>query len=357
MANPTFTPELILETIEAMHLEGVKINLRTIHKRLGGGSFSSISPVLKQWRNEQKPDDHGIPDVPENVRNIMDKTVQILWQATWQAMAESESSELCAVKDDMLQRDIDHEVLESDYLNQQNRIEELERAVETGAAMLTKTTTDLIDVRCLLAAEQEKSLSTQVLLTQQQQSRDAVLVELATEREKLAALQERFQSLMQELDKVKEINADLAEKNTCLKELIDEQKQELNESIQAMSQADIRLAGVSSDLIVCREERDALANELSQKNELLDEQSQKYQELQLVNAQQKKQLKELEKTVSSEKQQAKEIEADLKEMKSTLKVEQEANRIARESIESMCNSRIEAAQRECELLRTQLQKN
>lgn len=362
MAKAVATPEQIREAIHSMQLGGLKINLRTLHKYLGGGSFSSITPVLKQWRDEQQPVQQQIPELPDSFRGVMDKTIQSLWQATWQAMSDSESSELCALKDEMRQRDIDHELLESDYLNQQLAFEEVERALEVSSNLLAERQLELIELRCELTAEkeklnaeQEKTQQITLLLKQQQDSRDVVLVGLATEKEKIASLLDKYHNLEQELVLERNERSVLVSENANLKEQIKLKDNELNEFTQSLSQADIRLAEVSGELIVCRENLDNHLNELTEKNEKLDGLNQKYQELQLRCAQQKKQLKETESIVVTEQQHAKELAAELRRMETALTVEQEANRISQSSIERMCNARIEEMARELQQLREQLQ--
>ncbi len=308
----------ILVAIETMQAQGEKINMRTIHRFLGGGSFSTIGPVLKQWRSEQKPPENKQPDMPDSVRLVMEKMTLSMWQATWQAMAESESSELCAIKDEMQQREIDREVLEFDFINLQNELNEAHDALEREREGSNQLRDELTNVKCDLAAEKERCTHLQ------KQS-------------------EQLQTLMTELN---EQLAQIREQNAALKTALSEKDNELNELQQSMSQADIRLAGISSELYVCRDERDALRVDIERKNELLDEQSQAQQELKLAVAQYKKAAKEAEKQLLLEQEKQQELTDSLSKLNNELSVEREANRISQESIERMCNNRLVEVQKE-----------
>ncbi len=48
------TKDQIIEAAEALKSAGVNPSMAAVRERLGGGSFATISPVLREWRESQE---------------------------------------------------------------------------------------------------------------------------------------------------------------------------------------------------------------------------------------------------------------------------------------------------------------
>lgn len=65
-----------------------------IREHLGGGSIADISPVMREWRQEQRKQVRAVLTLPENVRAAADRFVSQLWES-----ADSEASKaISAIK-------------------------------------------------------------------------------------------------------------------------------------------------------------------------------------------------------------------------------------------------------------------
>lgn len=65
----------ILATIRALEAEDEKVTIEAIRSRLGGGSFSTIQPVLKRWRNQSAQN----LVAPQEIQNIMRDVADQIW--------------------------------------------------------------------------------------------------------------------------------------------------------------------------------------------------------------------------------------------------------------------------------------
>lgn len=72
--------EAILEVAEQLLARhGSVPTVEAVREALGGGSFSTISPVLREWRNQQRITSVTAGDIPPKVKEALEQASAALW--------------------------------------------------------------------------------------------------------------------------------------------------------------------------------------------------------------------------------------------------------------------------------------
>ncbi|CAG0940523.1 hypothetical protein BROC_01068 [Candidatus Brocadiaceae bacterium] len=126
--------EQIFSICDRLNQLGVKPTAQRVRDELGGGSFSTISPILKEWRDSQSRAE-SVPDIPPEAQNAVYQATALLWKIATDHQAEAINAvrqecnrieqEAIAERDEAL-REI--EVLEK-------RVRELELAMKEKASL------------------------------------------------------------------------------------------------------------------------------------------------------------------------------------------------------------------------------
>lgn len=92
----TITEEKIIETAERLAAEGKNPTQVTVRAALGGGSFATIGPVLKAWKDSQK-EDHALAEI--QVPDAITERLEQLQGAIWQAAVDEAERRLTAERE------------------------------------------------------------------------------------------------------------------------------------------------------------------------------------------------------------------------------------------------------------------
>lgn len=181
------TIEQVTAAADALIAEGQKPTLANIRAALGGGSFSTISPLLKQWRESHREEAATTPiadPAPDEITEQVQSMAGHIWQAAMQlanARLQQERETLEATRL-AIEAERDEAAELADQVNG-----ELERV--TGEAEALKASLEAVNVD--LAKSQEQSQLQAVQLAEQRQATKDVETELqATEqhRDELRAM-------------------------------------------------------------------------------------------------------------------------------------------------------------------------
>lgn len=72
----------IIAICDKMAEQGVKPTLERVRDELGSGSFSTINPILKQWKENQSANDIATSiDLPIEIAAIGEKATAMIWKA------------------------------------------------------------------------------------------------------------------------------------------------------------------------------------------------------------------------------------------------------------------------------------
>ena len=156
----TAQPEIqdrILTTANALVAEGIANPTNAqVRARLGGGSLSHISPVMRQWRTSRQAVTHA-PAMPEELKTVLDSALSQLWsqanRIATQAVAHYRQEAQDALDTASGERD---EAL-AEVTRLEGQVAELKTAVAGKDQALEKCNTELEATRsdhARLAAEQ-----------------------------------------------------------------------------------------------------------------------------------------------------------------------------------------------------------
>jgi len=90
------TEERIIEVAEKLEAEGVNPTQVTVREALGGGSFATIGPVLKRWK-ESKKEEGQLAEI--RVPEAITERLEALQGAVWQAAVEEADRRLIAERE------------------------------------------------------------------------------------------------------------------------------------------------------------------------------------------------------------------------------------------------------------------
>jgi chromosome segregation ATPase len=92
----TITVEKIIETAERLKNEGKNPTQVTVREALGGGSFATIGPVLKSWKDGLK-EDHALAEI--QVPAAITERLEQLQGAVWQSAVDEAERRLTAERE------------------------------------------------------------------------------------------------------------------------------------------------------------------------------------------------------------------------------------------------------------------
>jgi Plasmid replication region DNA-binding N-term len=169
MARLGLTDADIQLAIQALEAEGVPLTVSTIRSRLGSGSFSTISAVLRRHRDERDRSIRAVvPELPQPILGMFEQ----LWAEAYRradAIADAERQSHAQEK----------AVWEKAAAEMQTEIERLEKAMADNVAQIEEVRTALAaKTQALQGAELEKVRFEAALTgaqTELQQARDSSL--------------------------------------------------------------------------------------------------------------------------------------------------------------------------------------
>jgi|GEM_PF-3283451 len=80
--------ERIIEAATQLQASGKKPTMEAIREVMGGGSFATISPVLRNWRESQDQQQVVTVEMPNDIKAIFDKSALELWKGLASLTAE-----------------------------------------------------------------------------------------------------------------------------------------------------------------------------------------------------------------------------------------------------------------------------
>ena len=73
------TKELVIDAAETLITEGVNPTLDAVRNKLGSGSFTTISPLLRDWREARESSKVIKVEMPSDITAALDKFGSQLW--------------------------------------------------------------------------------------------------------------------------------------------------------------------------------------------------------------------------------------------------------------------------------------
>jgi len=151
----TITEEKIIETAEALKAAGKNPTQVTVREALGGGSFATIGPALKRWKDGQK-EEHALAEI--QVPQAVTERLEQLQGAVWQAAVDEAERRLIAEREalkaaqDAAAAEVAEQLesvamLEAEAEQLRQQIDSMEKAATTQAITVQSLEDELADVK------------------------------------------------------------------------------------------------------------------------------------------------------------------------------------------------------------------
>ena len=75
------TKQDIIDTAEQLASEGFNPSMHAVRERLGSGSFATISPVLREWKEKREATTVAVLEMPSDIKGALDRFGADLWKA------------------------------------------------------------------------------------------------------------------------------------------------------------------------------------------------------------------------------------------------------------------------------------
>lgn len=177
----TITPEKIIEAAERLAAEGKNPTQVTVREALGGGSFATIGPVLKAWKDGQK-EDHALTEI--QVPEAITERLEALQGAVWQAAVNEADRRLMAEREALhqAQEQAAAEVrehldsiatLEAEAGDYQRKIEALEETANSLDADRHNALTELAQVKGQAENDRHSAAEAMIKETERREAAEA----------------------------------------------------------------------------------------------------------------------------------------------------------------------------------------
>jgi chromosome segregation ATPase len=78
----------IFAICEQLKAEGVKVTQASVREALGSGSFSTIVPIIKEWRDNTSPAEI-VQEIPAAAQNAANQAATLIWKIATEHQAEA----------------------------------------------------------------------------------------------------------------------------------------------------------------------------------------------------------------------------------------------------------------------------
>ena len=178
-------PTNIFGICDELNQKGVKPTLSRVRQALGGGSFTTIQPILKEWKDRrQEPEAHASSSVPDEIQALLVSAASQIW-----VKAEAKASEeYKALKESMQAKLNETDQEKQDALEEVTRLEaESNQLSSTNKELETKLAdyqNALQQARIELRIQSEKIVDAEALINRHEK----LLLEVGELRGRLAEM-------------------------------------------------------------------------------------------------------------------------------------------------------------------------
>lgn len=239
----TTNEERIIAAAEKLEAEGVNPTQMAVRDAMGGGSFTTIGPVLKRWK-EAKKQDSELAEI--RVPEAISERLEQLQGAVWQAAVEEADRRLVA------EREALHQAQEAAAAEVREHVESI-AALETEAVDYQRKIETLEEVSCSLDADRHNAL-TELAAVKEKAENDRhaaaeAMIKETERREAAEARAERAEALHREA--LEQARADLAalknEHKADLEAVKQEAADQINRATEQAKAADARADRAEKD--------------------------------------------------------------------------------------------------------------
>ena len=125
------TQEDVHNTADRLESAGQKVNMDSVREALGGGSYSTISPALKSWKERKRQTENIIQKMPEELAMAGRKLSAQIWEVASSLVSEEFSKQQTKDKSKI-------DSLTAERNEAQQEIARLEQQISDAQAALSK---------------------------------------------------------------------------------------------------------------------------------------------------------------------------------------------------------------------------
>ncbi|WP_415912817.1 DNA-binding protein [Neptuniibacter sp. QD37_11] len=195
----------IFEACSEIHAQGLSVSAISVRNKIGGGSFSTISPVVKAWKEKQKDIELANTAVPDEVMNELLPELQGLLHRVWHVSSTKHNAlmqSLIGQQESKLKTvEADSQSLEDEVVRQEKLIDNLTKQLDEKAlqhkeleekvSVLQEAQNELVIAKFKLQDQGEKMALVQSQLDEARHSQEDALRKLHIAEGKLEALEEQ----------------------------------------------------------------------------------------------------------------------------------------------------------------------
>ena len=274
----------IFAICEELQKNGVKPTLEKVREALGGGSFSTINPILKEWKEQQATSEQPTLELPPEAMQAVSQAAALIWK-----IASDKSTELTnSIKTEF------ETLLKEANAEKEEALKEIARLEQTAAKLNADNESQ---------AQQISALNLQLQKLQLSHNADSQHIEeLKTE---LKQVHSEANTLSAQVQKQELLLSATDSQNAKLSDLLEQKKMEFDKA-----------NGVAAELNAALKEANAAKDKaLQESKEARKEADKQTKELNALNLQVQKQQLALD---ACEKQNS-ELKADIKAFRDELK--------------------------------------
>jgi len=173
--------QAIIEAAERLLADTGRIpTVEAVREALGGGSFSTLSPVLRDWRRQRQTGAPAVGEIPARVREALERATAALWGA----LREEVEERAARARKEADARAGEAEAERAEALREVARLEaDLARAAESAAREREVLTRERDEVRAALAGAREENATLAERARQQESRIEALAAGLEAERQ------------------------------------------------------------------------------------------------------------------------------------------------------------------------------
>ena len=172
--------QAIIEAAERLLADTGRIpTVEAVRETLGGGSFSTLSPVLRDWRRQRQTGAPVVGEIPARVRVALERATAALWGA----LREEVEERAARAREEAGARAGEAEAERGEALREVARLEaELARAAGSAAREREALIRERDEARAALAGAREENATLAERARQQESRIKALATELEAER-------------------------------------------------------------------------------------------------------------------------------------------------------------------------------
>lgn len=136
MLKRPVTSESVAEAADSLLAEGKNPTMNAVREVLGGGSLSTISPLLREWRDQKGQQAAAVIELPDEIRTVIERACTSLWDESNKIASRRVLAAEDRLKEFEINANREQKTLEAELALLEKTNAELVQKIEAQAGML-----------------------------------------------------------------------------------------------------------------------------------------------------------------------------------------------------------------------------